>query len=222
MQNTTSRFRRFAPWLVAATIAFAVTPASSDPAAAVPEPAQASRADTEFALWDILRDTDKVEELQAFIRIFPDSVFASMARAQIADLQRAVAEPNQNAAASRATEDVLNLTRAERRKVQEQLSALGFYDGPQSGFIGASTREAIERWQAARDFPVSGFLNALQYDVLLTEEAAASSSADTPRTERVQRETPTERRAPSARPRVIPLIWGPFDMILPGDFRRLR
>src|ERR1700730_790895 len=84
--------------------------------------------------------------------------------------------------ATQATEDQIGLDKAKRRDVQRWLTGLGF-DTKVNGKFDASTRAVITRWQEARGYPKTGFLNTLQHNALLTESVSAahasSSSSDT-------------------------------------------
>jgi peptidoglycan hydrolase-like protein with peptidoglycan-binding domain len=87
--------------------------------------------------------------------------------------------------ATQETEDQIGLDKRKRRDVQRRLTALGF-DTRANGRFDESTRAVITRWQAARGFPQTGFLNTLQHQALLSESASAtpagfSSSDDTHR-----------------------------------------
>jgi Putative peptidoglycan binding domain len=81
--------------------------------------------------------------------------------------------------ATRETEDQIGLDKGKRRDVQRRLTALGF-DTKVNGKFDESTRAAITRWQGARGYPKTGFLNTLQHKALLTESvsAAYASSSD--------------------------------------------
>ena len=52
--------------------------------------------------------------------------------------------------------------------MQRRLTGLGF-DTKVTGTFDESTRAVITRWQAARGYPKSGYLNKLQHKALLTE-----------------------------------------------------
>ena len=52
--------------------------------------------------------------------------------------------------------------------MQRRLTGLGF-DTKVSGKFDEATRAVITRWQAARGYPQSGFLNALQLKALQSE-----------------------------------------------------
>ena len=84
--------------------------------------------------------------------------------------------------ATQETEDQIGLNKAKRRDVQRRLTGLGFDTGV-NGRFDASTRAVITRWQAARGYPGTGFLNTLQHQALLTESVSAAnasvSSSDT-------------------------------------------
>jgi len=71
------------------------------------------------------------------------------------------------------TEDQIGLDKGKRRDVQRRLTGLGF-DTKVNGRFDGATRAAITRWQAARGYPGTGFLNPGQRQVLLTEPASAS------------------------------------------------
>jgi Putative peptidoglycan binding domain len=83
--------------------------------------------------------------------------------------------------ATRETEDQIGLDKGKRRDVQRRLTALGF-DTKVNGKFNESTRAAITRWQGARGYPKTGFLNTLEHKALLTESVSAayasSSSSD--------------------------------------------
>ena len=86
--------------------------------------------------------------------------------------------------ATQETEDRVGLDKRKRRDVQRRLTGLGF-DTKVNGRFDESTRAVITRWQGARGYPKTGFLNALQHQALQTEFVAAayasSSSSDNDR-----------------------------------------
>ena len=81
--------------------------------------------------------------------------------------------------ATQETEDQIGLDKAKRRDVQRRLTRLGF-DTRVNGRFDEPTRAVITRWQAARGYPKTGFLDPLQHQALLTESisAAHASSGD--------------------------------------------
>jgi peptidoglycan hydrolase-like protein with peptidoglycan-binding domain len=77
--------------------------------------------------------------------------------------------------ATQETEDRIGLDKRKRRDVQRRLTRLGF-DTKANGKFSASTRAVIERWQAARGYPQTGFLNAQQHQALLTESVSTANA----------------------------------------------
>jgi peptidoglycan hydrolase-like protein with peptidoglycan-binding domain len=75
--------------------------------------------------------------------------------------------------ATQETEDRIGLDKRKRRDVQRRLTGLGF-DTKVNGRFDEQTRTVITRWQAARGYPGTGFLNPGQRQVLLTESASAA------------------------------------------------
>lgn len=92
--------------------------------------------------------------------------------------------------ANQQTEDRLGLDKRKRRDVQRRLTRLGF-DTKSSGKFDEKTRAVIFRWQAARDYPATGFLNAAQHQALVSESAAAAQANAREKSE----ERPARRRS---------------------------
>ncbi|MDO9059775.1 MAG: peptidoglycan-binding domain-containing protein [Bradyrhizobium sp.] len=91
--------------------------------------------------------------------------------------------------ATQQTEDRIGLDKQKRRDVQRRLTRLGF-DTKTTGKFDDKTRAVILRWQAARDYPATGFLNASQHQALLSESvstAQASVGNDKPAAETSRR-----------------------------------
>ncbi len=72
-----------------------------------------------------------------------------------------------------SVEAKLNLSRPERRLVQESLSALGFDTRGVDGALGRNSRRAIMAWQEQSGFEPTGYLTASQHGVLLSEAKPA-------------------------------------------------
>ena len=81
--------------------------------------------------------------------------------------------------ANQETEDQIGLDKTKRREVQRRLTGLGF-DTKVNGKFDESTRAVIARWQGARGYPKTGFLNTPQDKALMTESVsmANASSSD--------------------------------------------
>jgi peptidoglycan hydrolase-like protein with peptidoglycan-binding domain len=78
--------------------------------------------------------------------------------------------------ATQQTEDQIGLDKRKRRDVQRRLTGLGF-DTKVNGRFDGSTRAVITRWQAARGYPQTGFLNPPQHQALLTESASVADAS---------------------------------------------
>src|SRR6267143_5835377 len=78
--------------------------------------------------------------------------------------------------ATQQTEDQIGLDKRKRRDVQRRLTGLGF-DTKVNGKFDESTRAVIMRWQEARGYPKSGFLNKLQHKALLAEIVATTQTS---------------------------------------------
>ena len=78
--------------------------------------------------------------------------------------------------ATRETEDQIGLDKRKRRDVQRRLTGLGF-DTKVNGKFDESTRAVIARWQVARGYPRTGFLNTLQHQALVTESVSTAQAS---------------------------------------------
>src|SRR5256885_7487741 len=168
-----------------------VTDASNTPAAA---PGTASEVELEF--WRSIKDSNKPEELNAYLTNYPNGTFKPIALARIAKLQDGPSTATRNLTsgsgidpltfseeANQTSEDQLGLDRSQPRDVQRRLTGLGF-DVKTSGKFDEATRTVITRWQAARGYPKSGYFNALQHKALQSEilasrvQVASSDASD--------------------------------------------
>ena len=166
--------------------AAAPAPAPAQSHQAVATASQGSEVEVEF--WRSIRESNKPEELNAYLATYPNGQFRSLAQARIASLQDSASanatrnlttgiDPKTfNAEANQTTEDQIGLDKGRRRDVQRRLNGLGF-DTKVTGTFDDSTRAVISRWQAARGYPKSGYLNKLQHKALLTEIVATAQSA---------------------------------------------
>jgi hypothetical protein len=166
------------------------------PAGTATEPANTPAAtasaapEVELEFWRSIKDSNKPEELNAYLTNYPSGQFKSLALARIASLQDGPSTVTRNLTAgidpatyteegTQVTEDQIGLDKSQRRDVQRRLNGLGF-DTKASGKFDENTRAVLMRWQAARGYPKTGFLNKLQHKALLTEivASAQSSSSD--------------------------------------------
>jgi Caspase domain/Putative peptidoglycan binding domain len=165
------------------------------PAAPAAVASNTGGSDVELEFWRSIKESNKPEELNAYLTTYPNGQFRSLALARIASL-----DPNNNSSstqtrnltsvdpgtfneeANQVTEDQIGLDRGQRRDVQRRLNGLGF-DTKVNGKFDEPTRAVITRWQAARGYPKSGYLNKLQHKALLAEiitstQTSASDDSD--------------------------------------------
>ena len=178
--------------------AVAGAPATAAPVAVASKPGN----DVELEFWRSIKDSNKPEELNAYLSSYPNGQFKSLALARIASLESGPSTATRNLTtgidpatftenSSQTTEDQIGLDKGQRRDVQRRLTGLGF-DTKATGQFDQATRGVITRWQAARGYPKSGYLNKLQHKALLTEIVAAAPTASSGDEER-----PAKRRASS-------------------------
>jgi uncharacterized caspase-like protein len=165
----------------------AAAPASSAPAAVA---STSGNSEVELEFWRSVKESNKPEELNAYLTNYPNGQFKSLALARIAALENGPSTTTRNLTtgvdpatfteqADQTSEDQIGLDRGQRRDVQRRLNGLGF-DNKVTGKFDEQTRAVITRWQAARGYPKSGFLNKLQHKALLAEivSATQTSSSD--------------------------------------------
>jgi hypothetical protein len=139
-------------------------------------------SEVELEFWRSIKDSNKPEELNAYLTNYPSGTFKSLALARIASLQDGPSTATRNLTtgidpatfteeANQTTEDQIGLDKGQRRDVQRRLTGLGF-DTRVNGKFDEATRAVITRWQAARGYPRTGFLNTLQHKALQSEIVA--------------------------------------------------
>ena len=153
------------------------TPAATTVASVAPT-ATASAMEVEF--WRSVKDSNKPEELNAYLTSYPNGAFKALALGRIAklgdngqpgatrNLTAAVDPDTFTQDSDQTSEDQIGLDRGQRRDVQHRLTGLGF-DTKATGKFDENTRSVIKRWQASRGYPVTGYLNTLQHKALLGE-----------------------------------------------------
>jgi uncharacterized caspase-like protein len=156
------------------------------PAAGAPAVASNSSSDVELEFWRSVKESNKPEELNAYLTSYPNGQFKSIALARIASLENGPSTTTRNLTtgvdpatfseeSNQTTEDQIGLERGQRRDVQRRLTGLGF-DTKVTGKFDEDTRAVITRWQAARGYPKTGYLNKLQHKALLAEIVATSQT----------------------------------------------
>jgi uncharacterized caspase-like protein len=145
--------------------------------------AAAPASDMELEFWRSVKDSRKVEELNAYVTNYPNGAFKPLALTRIAKLQGGDTSPDATRnltvdtsslsdEADQVAEDQIRLDRGTRRDVQRRLTKLGF-DVHVNGKFDDETRNVIKRWQAARGYPGTGFLNKAQHTALISENLAS-------------------------------------------------
>lgn len=79
-------------------------------------------------------------------------------------------------ASAEAAEDALGLSRAQRRRIQENLAGAGFNPGGADGSFGPRTRAAIRGWQDEAGAEATGYLTERQASTLLEGGGRETSS----------------------------------------------
>lgn len=237
--------------------------ATAQAPAAQAAPTATASIDVQKFMFDAARETGDPADFQAYLDMFPDGLFAQMARNALRriDEESAPAEPEPapqqvasvapvtqvpqpsvqqqpqtqtTAVATRSlaapleltvtqnvrtmlsngnTETMLNLTRAQKREIQGRLNAVGHNVGGADGSFGPKTRRGITSWQSAQGIIATGYLNAVQHQLLLANSEAqyqtwlASRPVATTKTKRrttkttrktTRRKTTTRRRSNDA------------------------
>ncbi|HEX9214474.1 MAG TPA: caspase family protein [Bradyrhizobium sp.] len=164
-------------------VANAAPTASSSSA---PTAAAAGSSDgVELEYWRSVKETNKPEELNAYLSAYPNGQFKALALARLAAIQNGPSTTTRNLNAgvdpatftddaSQLTEDQIGLDKGQRRDVQHRLNGLGF-DTKVTGAFNDETRTVLKRWQAARGYPSTGYLNKLQHKALISEIVASTS-----------------------------------------------
>jgi uncharacterized caspase-like protein len=179
----------------------AKAPGNTTEAPNTPAPTTTAASEGELEFWRSIKDSNKVEEYNAYLATYPSGTFKSIALSRIAALQDGPSNATRNLTTgaideaifseegTQVTEDQLSLDKGQRRDVQRRLTGLGF-DIKATGKFDEATRAVITRWQAARGYPKTGYLNAMQHKALQSEILATrvasgdSSSDDEPRVSR--------------------------------------
>ncbi len=171
----------------------AAAPAKDAPAAGAPAQVALNTAgsEAEVEFWRSIKDTRKPEELTAYLSTYPNGQFRSLAQTRLSALEagekveKSDATRNLSTAVDPATfteegtqvtEDQIGLDRGQRRDVQRRLNGLGF-DNKVTGKFTDETRGVISRWQAARGYPKTGYLNKLQHKALVAEILPSTKTA---------------------------------------------
>ena len=106
----------------------------------------------EMEVWRNASRTGTEEALRGYLTAYPRGLFVKEAEARLADL----------VPPEIGIENALNLSRSDRRKIQSDLTLLGYDTRGVDGIFGRGSRAAIERWQREQRFRVTGYLDSAQ------------------------------------------------------------
>src|SRR5271169_5132835 len=115
----------------------AATPAAAPGAAPAAVASASPSTDVELEFWRSVKESNKPEELNAYLSSYPNGQFKSLALSRIAALENGPSTTTRNIStgvdpatftedASQVTEDQIGLDKGQRRDVQRRLTGLGF------------------------------------------------------------------------------------------------
>jgi peptidoglycan hydrolase-like protein with peptidoglycan-binding domain len=148
--------------------------------------------------WQVVKDSQNPEDMADFLAAFPTSRFTAEVRTRLRQLQR---EPASS-----------SVTPLQVRYAQMSLRLAGFDPGPIDGIRGPQTLVALRQYQANRDLPVTGTLDAATQQALQIPSHAVLDAWQ--RSRRNGHRAPvmaarTRERAPQAQTRRDPRAWRP-------------
>ncbi|MGJ8623020.1 MAG: peptidoglycan-binding domain-containing protein [Yoonia sp.] len=116
--------------------------------------------ESSLSAWTTAQGLNTADSYRAFLEDFPDSRYAAIARSRLESIE------NDPAVIAEREEDALNLTRNERRAIQQDLTLLDFNTRGVDGIFGPGSRSAIRNWQQDNGFAQTSFLNRSQINRL--------------------------------------------------------
>ena len=121
-----------------------------------PAPAPAPVIDRALAAWNIARATNTADSYREFIFAYPSSRYTAEARERLDEIE------NDPVRLGEQFEDALNLTRNQRRAIQQDLTLLGYDTRGVDGIFGRGSRSAIRNWQQDNGFAQTSYLTSEQ------------------------------------------------------------
>lgn len=141
-----------------------------DQQAAVRRAERAEQAAAEdAAAWQRAQAADSVEGYRAYLSEQPEGAHRDAAQARLRELLDAEAAQAAEVEAAMRAEERLGLTSFTRRLVESRLDSQGFEPGPVDGEFDDRTRRALREYQAARDLPVTGYVDQDTMSELLAD-----------------------------------------------------
>lgn len=111
----------------------------------------------------------KLSAIREYLEQHPGGLFADEAEDMVATLEQTLGITAGTELSPREGEELLSLTRRQRRLIQSALNSLGHDPGPADGIMGGRTRRAIERWQESQGFQPTSYLTRNQFAALASE-----------------------------------------------------
>ncbi|MEM0945108.1 MAG: caspase family protein [Pseudomonadota bacterium] len=134
------------------------TGAVSEDLVLVPAPVATAPADDiaqqiEIAFWQSAERSGRADDFEAYLARYPEGAFANLARNRLG-LPEVTASTDPRV----ALEQSLDLTRSQKRRIQQTLTWLGHDPRGIDGIFGPGSRAAIRAWQAAEGRQAPGYL----------------------------------------------------------------
>ena len=155
----------------AVTSSLSLGPAPGSDAASISASTSAQDDDSDLveqALWELANRSQNPAIAEAYLQRYPAGRFA--------DEARALAERAPENQTPEARETSLDLSATARRRIQQDLTDLGFDTRGVDGVFGPGTRQAIRAWQRSANFSPTGYLTRRPITVM--ERDAVARSAD--------------------------------------------
>ena len=132
---------------------------------------QAEAADR--AAWAQVQAIDTIPAYDAYLRDYPQGLFAAQARARIAQLDAPTIDLPEIEppfiTEAREAEEALNIPPFTRAMIERRLLRMGLNPGRPDGVFDDQTRAAIADWQAATGLRPTGYLSADQVANLMAQ-----------------------------------------------------
>lgn len=127
----------------------------------------------ELAFWRSTEAAGTRADYEAYLRRYPNGLFADIARNRLGRTTATTSEPKPQSTVTAtsttraaATENALRLSREDRRRIQSDLTELGYDTNGVDGLFGRGTRGAIRAWQGSEELPSTGYLDREQVRIL--------------------------------------------------------
>lgn len=130
----------------------------------------------EQTLWAVADKSNNPDDLEEYLRRFPNGIFAPAARARLDAIAPVAVAPTPE-----EMEAALRLSRDARRVIQTNLTLLGYDTRGVDGILGRGSRAAIAAWQDSQRFEATGYMTNAQIARLSEQgdtERAIQEAAD--------------------------------------------